>query len=80
MVVQTRMKKLCKVAQLSCLPIHSIAQRILEHVLPCRRTTLRFVREVFVIPVISLLLRQKYVIRAFLCTVQMMASFVLHSR
>ena len=50
--------------------IRSIAQRIFEHVLPCRRTTPRFVREVFAIPVISLLLQQKYVVRTFLCTVQ----------
>ena len=27
-------EKLCKVALLSCLPIHKIAQRIFEHVLP----------------------------------------------
>ena len=34
--------KLCTVAPLSCLSIHSIAQRIFEHV-----TTLLLVREVF---------------------------------
>ena len=39
--------ELCKVAPLSCLPIHRIAQRIFDHVLPCRKTTLQFVREAF---------------------------------
>ena len=39
--------KLCTMAPLSCYPIRSIAQRIFEHVPPCRRTTLLFVREVF---------------------------------
>ena len=34
--------KLCKVAPHSCLPIQSIARRILWAVLPCRRTTLLF--------------------------------------
>ena len=63
-------EKLCKVALLSCLPIHSIAQRIIEHVLPCRRTTPLFVRKVFAITVISLLPQQKYVNRTFLCTAQ----------
>ena len=43
------------------LPIRSIAQRIFEHVPPCRRTTLLFVREVFATPVIFLLLQQKHV-------------------
>ena len=59
------------------LPIHSIVQHIFEHVLPCRRTTLLFVREVSAIPVFSLLLQQKYVIRTLLCSI--MASFGLHS-
>ena len=44
--------KLCKVAPLSWLPIHSIAQRIFEHVPQCRKTTLHFAREVLHIPVI----------------------------
>ena len=45
-------EKLCKVPPLSCLPVHSVTQNIFEHVLPCRLTTLRFVCEVFAIPVI----------------------------
>ena len=43
---QKKDAKLCKVAPLSCLPIHSIAQRIFEHELSFRRTTLLFAREV----------------------------------
>ena len=43
-------EKLCKVAPHSCLPIHSIAQRIFEHVLPCCGTTLLFVREIMCHP------------------------------
>ena len=35
-----------------CLPMRSIAQRIFEHVLPCRRTPLLFLREVSAILVI----------------------------
>ena len=56
---QNKDAKLCKVAPLSCLPIHSIVQRILEHALPYRGTTPLFVREVSSIPVISLLHQQK---------------------
>ena len=44
--------KLCRVAPLSCLPIHRIAQRIFENVPPCRKTSLLCAREVFPIPVI----------------------------
>ena len=58
--------KLCTVAHFSCLPMHSIAQRIFEHVLPCRRTTPQFAREVFPISVIFLLLQQKYLIQKHL--------------
>ena len=39
--------KLCNVAPPSCLPVHSFAQRIFEHVLPCRKTTLQFSCEAF---------------------------------
>ena len=62
--------KLYTVARLSCLPVHSTAQRIVEHVLPFRGTALRFVREVFPILVIFLLLQQKCVIETSSCTVQ----------
>ena len=51
--------KLCKVAPLSCLPIRSITQRIFEHVPPCHRTTLVYVREVSATLVICQLLQQK---------------------
>ena len=44
--------KLCLTAPLSCLPARSIAQRIFEHVLPCRRTTRRFFAWSFSTPVI----------------------------
>ena len=37
---------LCTVAPLSCSPIHSVAQRIFEHVLPCRGTAHPSLREV----------------------------------
>ena len=54
------------IASLSCLPIHGIAQRIFEHVLPCRKTSRQFLREVFPTMVTCQLLRQKYVIRTSL--------------
>ena len=58
--------KLCKVAPLSCLLVQSIARRIFEHVLPCRRTTLQLSREAFPILIIFQLLQQKYVIQTSL--------------
>ena len=39
--------RLCKVAPLSFLPVHSIPRRIFEHVLPCRETTQPISREAF---------------------------------
>ena len=39
--------KLCEAAPLFCVPTRSIAQRIFEHVLPCRRTTPPSLREAF---------------------------------
>ena len=41
------LETLCKVAPHSCLLVHSIAQRMFEHVLPCHRTTPEFSREAF---------------------------------
>ena len=55
--------KLYFTAPLSCLPVHSIAQRIFEHVPPCRRTTRPSLREVSPTLVIFQLLQQKYVIQ-----------------
>ena len=60
----------CKVAPLSCFPVHSIAQRIFEHVLPCRTTTLLFLFEIFPIRAIFRLLQQKYAIQTSSHTVQ----------
>ena len=45
---------------------HNIAQRIFEHVLPCRTTTRRSLREAFPNLVIFELLQQKYWILSFL--------------
>ena len=55
--------KICKVAPLCCLPVHGVVQHISEHVLPCRRTALLFLVEMFPILAIFLLLQQKYVTR-----------------
>ena len=54
--------KLCVTAPLFCLPARSVAQRIFEHVLPCRRTMLLFLREAVLTPVIFqlILLHPKY--------------------
>ena len=50
MIIQTRVRDFVKLLHFLFLPIHSIAQRIVEHFLPFRRTTLMFVREVFCHP------------------------------
>ena len=72
--------RLCTVAPFSCLLIRSITQRIVEHVLPCRKATLLFVREVFPIPVIfSVAPAEKRDSNIFLyCSI--IVSFGLHSR
>ena len=57
--------RLCVVAPLSVLQIHSTAQRIFEHALPCRRTQ-SSLREAFSTLVIFQLLQQKFVIRTFM--------------
>ena len=54
--------KLCKTAPLFCLRIHSISQRIFEHVLPCHKTMQPSLREAFPALVIFQLLQQKCVI------------------
>ena len=72
-------ENLCTVAPHSGLPIHSIVQRIFEHVHPCRRTTLKFLREISAIVEIFQLLQQKYGIQTFCCIVPMIFSLGLHS-
>ena len=62
--------KLCVTAALSCLPARSIVHRIYEHVLPCRRPTQPFLREVFHTLVTFQLLLQKYVIQTSLSAIQ----------
>ena len=65
-----RDEKLCIVAPSFCLPIRNTVPRIFKHVLPCRKTTLKFLREVCPILVISRLLQQKYGMQTSCCIVQ----------
>ena len=70
MVIQTKMRNFVQLLHFFICQLTVWLNAFFEHVLPCRRTTLLFVREVFLIPVIFLLLQQKCVIRTSLCTVQ----------
>ena len=65
-----------KVAPFSCLPIRNNVLRIFEHVLPCRRTTLKFLSVVCPIPVICRLLQQKYGTQTSCCIVQWFSRLV----
>ena len=67
--------KLCSTAPLSCLPARSIVERIFEHVLPCRTTTLLFLRKASPTPIIFQLLQQKYVIQPSLKFSSIITSF-----
>ena len=61
--VLLQLEQLQERIKVSCLPVHSVAQRVFEHVLPCRRTKRMPLCEVFHTQLIFQLLQQKYEIQ-----------------